>query len=186
MIKLEDLTRASAFREQGSTLDRPLDHLTACHRRIEDRLAALGCVIPFLNDKREEALQVISNALSFFKTNGAWHTADEEESVFPRLSPSLTTEENMLLDRLDQEHRRAESLHLELERVVAAMAAESPIAPALADEYAGLVASLTSLYSTHIEVEDSRLMAIGARLTLGELAAISREMKVRRGLLKGG
>ena len=184
MIKLEDLVRLGS-NEQGSTLDRPLDHLLACHRRIEERLDTLWRVIPHLNAKRGEAMAAISAALHFFDTNGVWHTADEEESLFPRLAGRLTNEETALLQSLDSDHRRAESLHLELAQVVASMAAEDPISNDLQDQYALLVADLVSLYRRHIDTEDTQLQAIGSRLGSDALAEIAREMKARRGLAPG-
>lgn len=68
-----------------STPDAPLEHLMACHRRIEERLATFERAGEALVERREEALKAIRSAFAFMESNGAMRTWDEEESVFPRL-----------------------------------------------------------------------------------------------------
>jgi hemerythrin-like domain-containing protein len=156
MISVEQLVRGS--REEGATLDRPLEHLVACHRRIEDRLSVL-----------ERAGEAIAGCFRFFDSNGAWHTADEEDSLFPRIQARLTPEELAFLKQLEQEHREAEGLYSELQD--------------LAGRFRTVAGRLCELYRGHIAAEDETLIAIGNRvLAEAELREISGEMKARRGL----
>ena len=67
----------------------PIEHLLACHRRIEDRLAILERAGEHLEDRPEESLLAISNSLRFLDTSGVLHTVDEEESVFPGFAVAL-------------------------------------------------------------------------------------------------
>jgi len=68
---------------ESTTLDAPLEHLMACHRRIEERLATLERAGAALESRRDEALGAIRAAFAFMDSNGAIHTRDEEESLFP-------------------------------------------------------------------------------------------------------
>ena len=161
--------------EATTTLDRPLDHLVACHRRIEERLAILERVAGHLESRRQEALEAAAACFRFFDSNGVWHTADEEESLFPRLRPRLTAEELAYIEQLEQQHREADTLYVELKSL--AGAAEP------GDRFRALVARLSDLYRSHIASEDRTLIALGRRaLTEVELSAISGEMKRRRRL----
>jgi hypothetical protein len=64
--------------EPATTIDTPLEHLTACHRRIEDRLATLGRAADHWGDASEAAWEAIRKTILFLDSNGALHTMDEE------------------------------------------------------------------------------------------------------------
>lgn len=178
MIKPADLC-AGSKQPESATLDRPLDHLVACHRRIEERLATLERVIPHLGTRRFEALEAIAGCFRFFDTNGAWHTADEEESLFPRLEPALTEEERAYLQELERQHDEAEGVYGQLKQAVEGLRRGHANEAA----YQALVERLCALYRAHIASEDARLPEIGRRiLSAAGLAEVSREMKQRRGL----
>ena len=187
MITAEQLIHGGASGgHTPASLDQPLDHLVACHRRIEQRLETLQRVTPHLATRREEALAAIASSLEFFNSNGAWHTADEEQSIFPRLEASLSPEERMYLAELEAQHDEAEVLYDKLLLVVEQMKSAQPIPPALIERYGTLVADLAAIYRPHIASEDKVLTELGRRLlsktALGEISA---EMKRRRGLTAG-
>ncbi|MDX2151641.1 MAG: hemerythrin domain-containing protein [Bryobacteraceae bacterium] len=169
MIGIKDLIQGGAKAPEG-----PLEHLQACHRRIEDRLATLERAGEALERCPAEAVDAILKSIEFFDRNGVWHTEDEEQSVFPRLLERLSADEAATLRRLEEEHERAEELHQRLKTLVTAL-------PWAAEEFRGCVRELAALYRAHIEVEDSELMAAAQRvLTADELEAIGAEMKERR------
>ena len=58
--------------QANAAIDTPVEHLMACHRRIEDRLATLERAADHLRGDKP---------------------VDEEESLFPRVRPHLTPEE---------------------------------------------------------------------------------------------
>jgi iron-sulfur cluster repair protein YtfE (RIC family) len=165
----------------ASTIDTPLEHLSACHRRIEDRLATLARAADHWRDSPVEALDAIRKSLQFLDSNGALHTLDEEESLFPRLRPRLTAEEEAHLDRLEQQHHEVESVLTELKSVVAELAASPLPATPLEPRYRELVTRLKDLYRPHMRFEDEVLMRLaGHLLNQGDLMDIAREMKARR------
>ena len=174
MITVQQLQKGSQ-----DAAEHPLDHLMACHRRIEDRLATLERAGTAFAENREEALAAIRRSLEFFATNGVRHTADEEESVFPRMLPSLCIEEAELVAGLERQHEEAQLLHDALDRAVEGLGAEEPDV----EGYRRAVADLAEFYRQHIAVEDSTVMAIARRvLSEEQLRAIRGEMRERRGL----
>jgi hemerythrin-like domain-containing protein len=182
MITPEQLLRPKS-QEPGSTLDRPLEHLTACHRRIEQRLDTLERVADHLTDKRREALEAMGACFRFFESNGILHTADEEESVFPRLQRGLCDAERKFLVELEDQHRQADRLYSELKTIAAQLEDGQTVSGELQHRFRTAAGQLAELYRSHIATEDRTLIALGQRvLSLAELAEISREMKRRRGL----
>ena len=167
----------------SATLDQPIEHLAACHRRIEQRLETLERAAAALDTQRDEALQAIRNAFAFLDSNGVLHTRDEEESLFPRLRGKLTVEQEALLTSLESDHQLAHHLDSSLRLIVDQLASSAAPAPALTRELHDLTARFCALYRRHIAVEDSQLAAVSrALLTPAELTAISAEMRHRRGL----
>lgn len=164
----------------ASTLDKPIEHLKACHRRIEDRLATLGRAGEHFESRRAEALTAIENALAFFRHNGVLHTEDEENSLFPRLRPLLSQADAAFVAELEHQHDEAERLHADLESVVEELRRSEPPAGAL-ERYRSTVAGLSTLYRSHIDAEDNRVFAIAQRLLTSEhLEGIATEMRTRR------
>ncbi|MBK5294429.1 MAG: hemerythrin domain-containing protein [Acidobacteriia bacterium] len=165
------------FQQRGGasgTLESPLDHLVACHRRIEARLAALERVAAQWNSDPRGALDTAASCFRFLDTSGALHTRDEEESIFPRLRPWINQFELCFLDKLEHEHADADQTYLELKSAVQARDGA---------RYRPLVNKLCEMYRSHIASEDALLIEMGKRvLTPPELAGISAEMKLRRGL----
>lgn len=175
MYSVERLLRVSRGEEgAGSTIDHPLEHLVACHGRIEERLATLERAGACLESRTAEALEAIQSCLRYFDTSGALHTADEEESVFPRLRARLSPTERAEIEMLEMQHRDAEQLYTALKQAVAR---------ADAAQYRAAVERFAALYRAHIAFENRELIRVARRdLRPADLAAITREMKSRRGL----
>jgi len=168
--------------ESGSTLDRPLEHLKACHRRIEERLATLERVAAHLDGNSSEALEALTSCFRFFDSNGVLHTADEEQSVFPRLQPRLSDEERTFIATLGNQHREADRLYGELKAIAGELQNGLAASRELQERYRAAASRLAELYRSHIAAEDQTLISLGQRvLSTPELAKISREMKTRRG-----
>jgi hemerythrin-like domain-containing protein len=157
----------------------PIDHLQACHRRIENRLEVLERAGQHLEDRFEESLLAIFNSLRFMDTSGVRHTVDEEESLFPRLRNCLSQEQIQYLDQLESQHRAVDAVYDSLKEVVAQLQREANPERILA--YRELVGKLTAAYRAHIASEDSTLMEMARSvLTPDDLAAIQAEMRARR------
>jgi hemerythrin-like domain-containing protein len=158
----------------AATLDTPVDHLMACHRRIEQRLDTLVSAADHLSIDRDRALQAIASSLRFLDSNGVMHTEDEESSLFPRLRPKLSAEEQAFVGALERQHSEAEAIYGELKRMIAQGIPD-------AGSYRDCALRLRALYRDHIRSEDEILTPIARRLlTDAETAEMSSEMRARR------
>ena len=172
-------------------VDDPLQHLVACHDRIEERLQTLERVALHIRSDseamRQDAHQSLDNALKFLEAMGALHTEDEESSLFPRLLAKDCPDSDLLrelVEMLESQHREKEGV---LEKLLA-HAQKLPSAPEMpsADQemiLQSLVEHLAMLYRPHIMVENQRLIPLSAEyLSALDLEEMRQEMRSRRGL----
>src|SRR5512135_2073676 len=98
----------------------PLALLSDCHRRVEMFLGVLKAASA-LNGRElnEDERPSLDNALRYFREAAPKHTADEEQSLFPRMRQTGSAEaQNALaeLERLEADHRWADPLHARVEQ----------------------------------------------------------------------
>jgi hemerythrin-like domain-containing protein len=159
--------------------DGPIEHLVACHRRIEQRLDTLKRAGDMLEQDTQASLIAIANSLRFMDVSGVLHTTDEEDSVFPRIRQAASAGEIEYLDKLESEHREADEVYLRLKSVSTALLDQ--VTPQRIREYRELAAKLDFAYRSHIASEDTILVEIGRRvLSAVELETIQSEMRARR------
>lgn len=105
-----------------STFADPIGLLGNCHRRIENFLSVLVKVAAEAQGGRMSDNQSAAwkTALRYFREAAPKHTADEEESLFPRLRCVALPEARALLARMDalqEDHIRAGQAHNEVDRL---------------------------------------------------------------------
>ena len=175
-------------RVKESSFARPLSLLSECHRRIERFLADMSGVINsrkggVLDDSDRSAL---AGAVQYFSVAAPRHTADEEESLFPRLRSANVEEANQVLEeigRLEADHERADACHAEANALASRWLSEGTLSAAETNRLSKLLETLVAIYREHIAIEDSRVFpAAAAVLPANELEAVGREMAARRGL----
>jgi hemerythrin-like domain-containing protein len=167
--------------ETNATIDTPVEHLVACHRRIEERLDALEKAASHLGNDRVVALEAIRKSLAFLDSSGVLHTRDEEESVFPRLRPMLTAVELRFVETLEAQHREVECAYDHLKETIAQIADAPAMSETLATAYKTQVANMATIYRLHIQSEDDILVKIARKaLDSVQISAISQEMRDRR------
>lgn len=170
MISVDQLTLPPA---PAATMDQPLDHLVACHARIEEKLATLERAAAALNDRPGEARAAIQAVFRHFDTAGVMHTRDEEESVFPRMLERAADSERFYVSDLQRQHREAEDLFTLLRDV--------PVPDSDLAGYLALVHRFCSIYRAHIASENEHLIGAARRLLSDEeLAEVAAEMRQRR------
>ena len=163
----------------------PTGLLSDCHRRIEMFMLSLEAVADAIGTPpNDETRRALETALTYFREAAPKHTADEEESLFPRLrgshSPELETAFSQL-DALEVDHRWAEPLHAELDRLGREYLSHGQLSPADAQQFRSAVAQLASMYRRHIAVEDNVLFPAAAKvLADSDRRAIAEEMARRR------
>ena len=174
--------------KRESSFTDPIGLLGDCHRRVERFLAVLVHVAtqahgePFSGEQRT----AWDTALRYFRDAAPKHTADEEESLFPRLRAMDRSDVKALLARVDgleQDHVRAAQAHAEIDRVGLAWLAKGRLSPEEASRLAALLAQLADLYRAHIAIEDTEVFPLAAEvLSVLDRQEIGGEMAVRRGL----
>lgn len=163
----------------------PTGLLSDCHRRIEMFLGTLERVAATIDRPLVSGTRTaLEAALRYFREASPKHTADEEESVFPRLRQSRDPEVAAALatlDALEQEHRRADSLHAQVDQLGNRCLQEGALSESHADQFREAVAGLVAIYKEHIRVEDDLVFPIAARtLSQAEKSIIAAEMSNRR------
>ena len=163
----------------------PTGLLSDCHRRIEMFLGSLDAVARVMDcPLTEETRRALDSALRYFREAAPKHTADEEESLFPRLRQVHHPDVQSALARLDgleNDHRRAAPLHAEVESLGQKYLSKGSLPPADVEGFRKAVASLKSMYQQHIRVEDDVVFPVAAQLMSPiDRAAIAAEMASRR------
>lgn len=166
----------------------PIGMLGDCHRRIERFLNALLTVAtgakggPLTNEQQA----ALSTGLRYFREAAPKHTADEEESLFPRLSRLDHPDLQPLLakiDSLQKDHECAERSHREVDHLGKLWLANGRLSPQDAEHLATVLTQLTALYRRHIATEDTEVFPFAAHaLASSDHHAIGAEMAARRGL----
>src|SRR5579863_348335 len=165
-----------------SGFDDPIGMLKDCHRRIESFLGILCVVVDRARGRgltREEC-NAVKAALAYFRTGGQRHTADEEESLFPRLrkSDAKSFEE---IDRLEGDHHEANELHGPIERLYSAWIKSGWLGIEETQLLLSQTARLKQLYSDHIQVEETIVFARASQvLDRHAIEAIGTEFRFRR------
>jgi len=163
----------------------PTGLLSDCHRRIEMFLGSLQRVAEFID--RPLTLEVrtaLESSLRYFQEAVPKHTADEEESLFPRLrqvsDPELQKTMSTL-EALEDDHRRADSLHALVHALGVQCLDHGPLQDKESDRFRQAVRDLASIYGEHIRIEEDVVFpAAKTALTGFQKSAIAQEMASRR------
>lgn len=166
----------------------PIELLSDCHRRIERFLGVLVMVArqadggPMNEQQRDEWVR----ALDYFRNAAPRHTADEEESLFPRLRqidlPQIR-EALVKMQQLESDHVQAAEWHDQVERLGRHWLANGELTREETMFIGDALARLSELYETHIALEDQSVFPLAAAvLSASERAGMGIEMAERRGL----
>jgi hemerythrin-like domain-containing protein len=163
----------------------PTGLLSDCHRRIEMFLGTLSAVADVIDRPlTEDEARALESALRYFSQAAPKHTTDEEESLFPRLrrisSPEVSSALSMLQE-LEEDHRWANPLHAEVERLGVRCLSEGSLSSEEVRTFRTAIHDLRTMYERHICVEDGVVFPLADRLlTAQDKSAIADEMAGRR------
>jgi hemerythrin-like domain-containing protein len=167
-----------------SGFDDPIGMLKDCHRRIEQFLHVLCLVVERAPGRplTKEEHAAVQSALEYFRVGGQRHTADEEESLFPRIRAEKATAGALKeIEELEAEHREADELHLAVEELYTAWSEGRPLS--LENEQRLRVATqrLKHLYDGHIKIEENLVFPRAAEsLDAKAIAVMGAEFRERR------
>ena len=169
------------------TFQQPLELLSDCHRRVESFLRDLILVAEQarggeLNPQQRAALET---ALRYFREAAPKHTADEEESLFPRmreLGEGATREALVKIQALEADHEVAKVGHDAIEHLGQKWLESGRLSDEETLRLLGHLRELHYIYERHIAVEDNEIFPLAAQVLDPEtLNDIGREMAKRRG-----
>lgn len=165
----------------------PTGLLSDCHRRIEMFLGSLQQVAVLMDRPLEDDARAAFDAsLRYFREAAPKHTADEEESLFPRLRKVTHPEVDAAiktLDPLEKEHQRADALHSEVDQLGRKCLSGTILSSEDVRRFRESIAELASIYKEHIRIEDEVVFPLaGKLLAAADKAAIAEEMAQRRKL----
>lgn len=173
--------------QKESDFSNPLGLLSDCHRRIE---RFLGVLIKICERSKGGEIQAdertaLQTALAYFRKSAPQHTADEEDSLFPRLRASGQAETVLdCLTELESDHQVASRDHAIVDGLGTRWLTERKLTEERAQEMNLALARLARLYARHIDIEDAELFPLALRvLPADQLAAVGREMADRRGIV---
>jgi hemerythrin-like domain-containing protein len=168
--------------------DEPLGLLSDCHRRIEHFLWVIAVRSREAAGRTLTTPQVtdLEAALKYFATAAPRHTADEEESLFPRLRASADAGVKAAvaaLEGLEHDHESADRHHAAVDGLVRRWIDEGTLSGERHAELTSHVEALQAIYRDHIAFEDRELFPAAARvLSPAQQADIGAEMAQRRGI----
>lgn len=163
-----------------SGFDDPLGMLKDCHRRIEHFLGILSVVAERAKGRSlsQEETAAVEAALNYFCVGGQRHTADEEESLFPRLIAAGGFSE---IDRLEHDHIEANQIHAETEALYRSWISARSLEQDESRRLLAATARLRTLYQAHIQLEDNVLFPKAAQvLDKDAIGVIGQEFRARR------
>ena len=172
--------------------DQPLGMLSDCHRRIEHFLEVIALITNAAGHRGLTAAETtdLRASLRYFTEAAPRHTADEEESLFPRLRSCGGSAADVVntIARLEGEHAEADRRHAAVHALLERWIANTSLEPAATAELREHVGALQAIYRAHIAIEDHQVFPAAARLlTPDQLRIVGEEMAARRGVtLKQG
>jgi hemerythrin-like domain-containing protein len=134
-----------------------------------------------LDDERRRALDL---ALRYFRESAPKHTADEEESLFPRLRSVDDEGLKTALEKveaLERDHREADALHRRVDELGTHWIEAEELSATDSAQFRDAVTRLAQISPQHIQMEDQVLFPAAERiLSREQKAEIAAEMAGRR------
>jgi hemerythrin-like domain-containing protein len=165
-----------------SSFTDPVGLLTDCHRRIERFLGVLQHLAQSASRQlTNEERKSLETALNYFRNSAPKHTADEEESLFPRLRSINRPALEAVMSDLQKDHLQADESHAQVDRLGQLWLKTGSLDQHQAERFAAILSDLSNLYTRHIALEERELFPVANKLLpAAQREAIGVEMKSRR------
>ena len=160
-------------------LDDPLEYLAADHTRNRIVTSAVARFGEGRAVRREEAVEVAG----FLARDLGLHHLDEEEDLFPSLRKRSLPGDDLdsILDRLEEEHKRSASIVSKIVEALSAPAGNDTLS--LSRSTCKAMLTYADEKRRHLAIENAVVLVLARiRLTPKDLSAMSRHMKLRRGI----
>jgi len=163
--------------------DDPIGMLKDCHCRIERFLHILWVVADRARGRAltAEEKSALRSAMSYFQLGGKRHTADEEESLFPRMRAELAADEIAQVGDLENDHHLANHLHETVDALYTAWIEADRLSLEDERKLRSAAGVMKKLYEAHIQIEEGIVFPRAAQVLDKEsIAAIGEEIRQRR------
>jgi hemerythrin-like domain-containing protein len=169
-----------------SDFSEPLGMLSDCHKRIQFFLRDLVRLAESAMRLDPDQRVALERALRYFRESAPRHTADEEESLFPRLramNDRRLNEVFVKIEELEADHKRANESHSAVDTIGVRWLVDGAIGMEEAARLKAQLRGLSELYEHHLAVEDAEIFPVaGALLSADDKTGLGQEMARRRGL----
>jgi hemerythrin-like domain-containing protein len=168
----------------------PIEMMKDCHRRIEHFLDVLRKVVQQFgeDDLNDAGRRALETSLNYFANFAPRHTADEEQSLFPRLRRSESLEARAAiadLDQLERDHRKGEHCHALVDELARQWLDTGRLDEGPRKILTAAIDVLTAMYAEHIRLEEQRVFVVANEVLQDEiLGEIGEEMRARRSLTR--
>ena len=163
--------------------DDPIGVLKDCHRKIKRSLHVLWVIADRAAGREltDEEIAAVRTAIDCLRVDGARHTADEEQSLFPRLRAVTISGDSEELRALEVNRRLEDRLRAMVESLYSAWISAGALRPESQLRLQSCTESLKHLSEQHVQVEEQILFP-RAQIVLDDqtIAAIGREFRARR------
>ena len=162
-----------------ASLDEPLEYILAVHGQGRCVCAALRAIARERSVGRSAADRIVA----FLTRDIVIHHQDEEDDLFPALRQRAQPEDKLgaIIARLGDDHRHFDRMIDGIVDALSALPANDPLEIELRD--AELMLAYAAGEHRHLAIENGIVLVIARkRLTPGDLSAMSRSMKARRGV----
>jgi len=175
-------TALPGFEAPAVGFEQPFEMLEACHARVQRSLDLLRRLLDHIAQHGHDAQSrsAAADVLRYFDIAAPLHHADEETHVFPLLLAAGDAELRALVQRLQAEHRRMETLWAALRQPLQRWCEPGCTEPPDRATH-DTAAAFCALYGGHITSEEG-LAFPAARSHMDEttLADMGRQMQARR------
>lgn len=173
--------------KRDSDFSEPLGMLSDCHKRIQFFLKDLVHLAETAEERLDDVRRTsLESALRYFRESGPRHTADEEESLFPRLRGMKDIRLEQALEKiklLEADHERANVAHDVVDAIGVRWLNAGVLRRQDAARLTSVMQELSELYAHHLDVEDKEVFPVAASLLSEEAQMeVGREMAARRGI----
>jgi hemerythrin-like domain-containing protein len=165
--------------------DDPIGMLKDCHRKIKRSLHVLWVVADRAVGRKLTAAETaaVRSAIDCLRVDGTRHTADEEQSLFPRLRAKTISGDSEELGLLEDNRHQADSLHALVETLYSTWISAGALRLENQLQLQSSTAMLKRLSEQHIQVEEQIVFPRAQRVLDGEtITAIAQEFRARRNL----
>ena len=163
--------------------DDPIGMLKNVHLKIKRSLHVLWVIADRAAGRELTSTEIagVRSAIDCLRVDGARHTADEEQSLFPQLRAEAITGDSEELIALEDNRRQADPLHAMVETLYSAWISTGALRMENQMQLQSCTEALKQLWEQHIQLEE-QIVFPRAQQVLDDLtiAAIGQEFRIRR------